>query len=261
MKQGIYEQSIDQIYPIGKRIAIDDWALRYCHAGSTLRAMIEGLNGNFPREGSTDAVIYPAGTSQITIPMNPNGIHYAAEQVANYWKDGYIWIMQGAPEFAIGHGQLYRIKSSEAAVGGFATLTLKEPLRVQVEASTWITAWPSIYSDVRGISVPFGASTSRRSLVCLPLIPITADYYFWGVTWGPMFGICGYTAGRNDRDREVYYQEDHYGILPGSEIDFTTPNAIPQRIGYLLTNTSEWENVDGGAELGGDNFFMLQLAP
>lgn len=252
MLQGIYEESAIQRYPIGMRYAIDERVFRYCRAGSNLRALYEGHCGNFPREGNTDAVEYAAGTYQITIPMNPNGVNYAAEQVADYWKDGYIWIMEWP--IVTGLGQMYRIKSSSAAVGGFVTLTLYEPLKVTVAASTWITAWPNIYSDIRGWH-------ARKSLVCVPLIPITSGRYFWGQTWGPIFGHCGYSLGRKDNDRELYFSAPHEGLLPGSEVNFTTPNAIPQRAGSLITNTSPWTNAAGNPELGGDNFFMLQLAP
>jgi len=258
MKQGVYQESEVQKYPIGLRYAMDERVFRYCHAGSELFALMEGHCGNFPREGETDAVVYPAGTFKITIPMNPNGVHYVEEQKANYWKDGYIWIMQYP--IVTGAGQFYRIKSSTAAVGGFVTLTLYDPLDVTVTASTWITAWPNVYGDIRG------GVDDRMSNVCIPLIPVTSGYYFWGQTWGPIFANSGQTPGREDCDREVYFHPraadaGQRGITPGSQVDFTAGKAIPQRAGFLITNTNTWTNADDGAELGGDQLYMLQLSP
>jgi len=259
MQQGIYEQSEDQIYPIGMRHAWDDRVFRYCKAAGTLIGIHGGRCSNFPREGNTDAVEYAAGTYQITIPMNPNGVNYAAEQVANYWKDGFIWIMQWPIVTSI--GQLYRIKSSAAAVGGFVTLTLYEPLKFTVAASTWITAWPNVYQGIKG------DSDARMSVVCVPLIPVTNTYYFWGQTWGPIFMASGQSPGRKDYDRDVYFSPvplgvGWQGITPGSQIDFSAlGNTVPQRAGSLITNTSPWTNADGNPEQGGDQFFMLQLAP
>lgn len=254
LRQGIRETSVIPKYPIGMRFAEGDRVFRYCHAGATLRALFEGHCGNFPREGETDAVEYPAGTNQITIPMNPNGDNYLAEVVADYWKGGYIWIQQGAPTFPTGIGQMYRIKSSAAAVGGFVVLTLEDSLKVTVAPSTWITAWPNIYSDIRRWD-------PRMSIVCLSLVPVPSGSYFWGQTWGPIFFTSGESPGRVDNDRELYFSDPHESIIPGSVVDFTKGNAIPQRAGFLITNTSPWTDPDEGAELGGDQFFMLQLAP
>lgn len=259
MLQGIYDESAIQKYPIGIRIALDDRVFRYCKAAGNLIGLFGGRCTNFPREGNTDAVEYAAGTYQITIPMNPNGVNYVAEQVADYWKDGYIWIMQWPIVTSV--GQMYRIKSSSAAVGGFVTLTLYEPLKVTVGASTWITAWPNIYSYIKTDTDP------RMSVVCVPLIPVISGRYFWGQTWGPIFMASGQSPGRNDHDRDVYFHPvpaipGQQGITPGSQIDFSTlGNRVPQRAGFLITNTSPWTNADGNPELGGDQFFMLQLSP
>lgn len=256
--QDIHEQSTVQNYDIGTRLVVDDRVFRYCRAGGILKGLFEQRCSNFPREGSTDAVLYRAGTYQITIPINANGVNHAAEIVANYWNDGYIWIMQW-PQVTSA-GEIYKIRSSAAAVGNFITLTLYRPLIVDVAASTWITAWPNPYSYVVDSNSP------RMSVICVPLIYVASGSYFWGQTWGPCFLSSGQSPGRKDYDRDVYFHPDkssvgQRGIMSGSEIDFTTPNEIPQRAGFIITNTSAWTNADGNPELGGDQFFMLQISP
>ena len=263
MKQGVYQQSTTQKYPIGLRVPKDDWVFRYCHAETALRPLIDGMNGNLVSiRGDTPAVIYPAGSRQIAIPMNPHSVHYVDEQKVDYWKGGKIWIMTEPWSPAVtGAGQFYQIKSSAPAVGGFVTLTLEDPLIQDVPADVEVNVWPNIYSNIVGIPSPFGGE-ARMSLVCVPLIPVTLGNYFWGLTWGPLMAHCGYSPGRAENDREMYWMANHYGCVPGTEVDFSTAgNAIPQRVGYVLTNTSPWTNMAGAAQLGSDNLFMLQLSP
>lgn len=256
--QDIHTQSTVQNYDIGTRLVVDDRVFRYCHAGGILKGLFEQRSSNFPREGSTDAVIYAAGTYYVTIPMNANGDNYVAEQVKDYWKDGYIWVMQW-PQVTSA-GELYKIKSSAVAVGGFVTLTLYRPLIADIAASTWITAWPNPYAHV------VDTNSARMSVICVPLIYVASGSYFWGQTWGPCFLSSGQSPGRKDYDRDLYFHPDkssvgQRGVMPGSEVDFTTPNEIPQRAGFLITNTTAWTNADGNPEQGGDQFFMLQLSP
>ena len=240
--QDIDVESQTQNFEIGTRLVIDDRVFRYCKAGDTLRSMLEGLNAGVPTECNTHGVESAAGSDEVTILDE-------TARVVDYYKGGYIWIMK-IPHEATGLGQFYRIKSSTVndpgGGGTFVTLTLERTLAFAVPATTWTTTWTNIYGNVRpGI-------LAKASLVCMPLIPVTSGYYFWGQTWGPIFLQCGYSPGSKNYDREFYYKSDHYGVLPGSEIDFSSlGNVIPQRIGFLLVNTVN----------GTDNFMMLQLSP
>jgi len=229
--QNIHTQSTVQNYDIGTRLVLDDRVFRYCKAGTLgLRAMLEGLDIQDSIKVYTHATISAAGTYEVTI------LDTIARDKDHY-KGGYLWIEVKPPE-PTGIGQHYRVKSSEASEGVSIKITLWEPLTYEVPASAWIEILKSIYCDLRrGIN-------DFASLVALPLIPVDAGSYFWGQTWGPVFMQCGYNPGDKNDDREVYYKSDHYGILPGSEIDFTA-DFIPQRIGFLLNS----------------NFVMLQLAP
>jgi len=248
--QDVHEQSTVQNYDIGTRLVMDDRVFRYCKAGGNLKALMAGHCGVMPREGNCDAVDYPVGSFTITIPENANGAKYAEEAVKDYWKEGYIWI-QTDPQ------QMIRIKSSAAAVGGFITLTLWEPLKVQVLGSgsgtdRWITAWANLYSDI------LPTNSARMSNIVVPLISVTSGNYFWGQTWGPCFGtVVSTKPGAADGDREVYYNIDG-ALVTGADVAAT---GLAQRAGFLITNTSPWTNADGNPEAGGDQFYMLQLSP
>jgi len=243
--QDVHEVSTVQNYDIGTRLVMDDRVFRYCKAGGNLTALKAGHCGVMPREGGCAAVEYPVGSFTITIPENPNGAKYVEEAVKDYWAEGFIWI-QTSPQ------GMYKIKSSAAAVGGFITLTLYEALKVKVPASTWITAWASIYSDING------THSARMSNVVVPLISVTSGRYFWGQTWGPCFGtVVSTVPGRADGDREVYYNIDG-ALVTGADVAAT---GLAQRAGFIITNTSPWENAGGNPELGGDQLYMLQLSP
>lgn len=249
-RQDVHEVSTTQNYDIGTRLVMDDRTFRYCKAKSALTPLKGGCGDVMPREGETDAVAYEVGSFIITIPENPNGPDYTAEAVAGYWNEGFIWIqVSPAP------GQMHRIKSSAAASGGFITLTLYEALKVRVPASTWITAWANPY----GLLIP--PSGGKLSIIAEPLVAVPEGSYFWGQTWGPIFGqLNGSAMGRTANDRMVYFASDG-SVQAGVTVTWSDGKAHNQQAGFLITNTAAWENAGGSPELGGDQFYMLQLAP
>ena len=248
--QDIHETDTVQNYDIGTRLVMDDRVFRYSKAKTALVPLKGGCGDVMPREGNCAAVAYEVGSFTITIPENANGPDYAAEAVANYWAEGFIWIqVSPAP------GQMHRIKSSAAASGGFITLTLYEALKVRVPASTWITAWANPY----GLLIP--PSGGRLSIIAEPLIAVPQNSYFWGQTWGPIFGqLNGSAMGRTANDRMFYFASDG-SVQAGVTVTWSDGKAHNQQAGFLITNTAAWTNAGGSAELGGDQFYMLQLSP
>lgn len=258
--QHIHEESVTQNYSIGTRMVMDDRVFRYCQAKEALEALLGGRADVMPREGEGDAVAYAVGDYDVTIPMNANGPDYAAEQVADYWAEGYYWNGTGASAV----GQLHRIKSSAAATttgritsltGGYVTATLYDPIDTRLAASAWQTSWVNPYKTCKH------EHNAKMSIICQPLIDVTINYYFWGQTWGPCFGQRFSTAlGNTSGDRMCYFKSD--GALASSvDCTFTTGSPHEQLAGYLITNTEAWTNAGGSAEGGGDQFYMLMLSP
>ena len=251
--QDIHEESEVQKYTIGTRVVIDDRVFRYCQAKEALDPLLGARADVMPREGEMDAVAYEVGDTEVTIPMNQYGVDYVAEQVADYWAEGYIWIQTGM--------QLHRIKSSAVATttgrvtsltGGFVTLTLYEGLRTAVAASAWITAWVNHYKVCKH------EHSGKMSVVAMPLVGVTINYYFWGQTWGPCFGVQTSTKpGLASGDREVFFGSDG-ALVTGGDVCNT---GLAQKAGFLITNTEPWTNAGNSAEGGGDQFYMLQLSP
>ena len=231
--QSVYEQSATQNFPIGTRLQIDDRVFRYCKAGGTTAvAMKAGHNGTADVGVNTAAVDYAIGETVITIADTTT-------RAADYYKDGYLWVM----DLVSGIYQMYKIKSSAVAAADDdeVVLTLYEPIPVAIPASTWVTAWPNPYSNV------IFTTSGYASMVCVPIIPVTTSYYFWGQTWGPCFGTAmSAIPGAANGDRAVFFNSDG-ALVNGSSL--TTNGA--QLAGYVITMTSG----------GGDQFYMLQLTP
>ena len=86
------------------------------------------------------------------------------------------------------------------------------------------------------------------SVVCVPLIDVTANYYFWGQTWGPAMFVAGGTApGRTSSYRDVVFATDG-SVLDASDV----ATGLNQRAGYILSQTTSSD---------GDQLVQLQLAP
>jgi hypothetical protein len=231
--QGIYEESAVQRFPVGTRLQIADRVFYYCKAaGTTATAMKAGHNSIADVGVNTAAAIHAAGETAITILDT-------ATRAANYYQNGYLWVMNEVS----GVFQMLKIKSSDAAAAADdqVVIHLYDPLPFAIPASTFVTVWPNPYS-----AVTFTNST-YQSMVCVPLIPVTSGYYFWGQTYGPCFGTAmSAVPGAAATDRDVYFNSDG-ALINGASL--TTNGA--QRAGYIITGTSS------GA---GDQFYMLQLA-
>ena len=229
--QSVYTQSATQNFPIGTRLQIDDRVFRYCLAGGTTAvAMKAGHNGTADLGVNTYAEIYAIGETHLRVEDTNT-------RAADYYKDGYVWIMN----LTSGVYQMHKIASSLAAEAAddHVHITLQEGVAAAVPASTFVTLWPNPYSNV------LFTTNNYSSMVCVPLIPVTSGYYFWGQTWGPCFGTAmSALPGAASADRAVYFNSDG-ALINGASL--TTNGA--QLAGYVMTMTSG----------GGDQFYMLQL--
>jgi len=231
--QSVYAQSVTQNFPIGTRLQIDDRVFRYCQAkGTTAVAMKAGHNGTADLGVNTYAEIYAIGETELRVEDTNT-------RAVNYYKDGYVWIM----DLVSGVYQMHKIKSSEvaAAADDHVHIVLYEGISIAVPASTFVSIWPNPYSNI------LFTTSAYSSMVCVPLIPVTTDYYFWGQTWGPCFGTAmSAIPGAASADRAVYFNSDG-ALINGASL--TTNGA--QLAGYVITMTSG----------GGDQFYMLQITP
>lgn len=236
-KQGIYEQSATKNYDIGTRRVLDDMVFRYCQAepatGTTYKAIQPSravVNKHVPVTASA-VTAASVGASTITATV--------ASVAASSYKDGYI-IQQNSPWT---QNSKLRIKDNTTTV-----FTLKEPLVLAVGASDTMLFSRNMYSDV-GMIVTNGTGKEYMSWVAVPLLGITAEYYFWGQTWGPC--CVQYGEGTTHRPGETASERafsfDYYGAAIHAD-DYLEASMT---FGWVIPNTwGTWSML-----------MMLRLAP
>ena len=179
VSQGIFDISSDQKAAIGYRMQLTDGRVfHYAKAGGS--ALVAGHLLSSPAHGgtTTEQVNMTVSTAS-TVGGNTIGLTAVTDSfTANQFQGGYLGIYSGTA--AQGGGQTYRIKSHTAAsAGGTFTVTIYDSFKVAVSTSATATIvkhpwdgvvdWPTTFTGV-----PAG----------VPLVAVTASYYFWMQTWG-----------------------------------------------------------------------------
>lgn len=182
--QGIYEQSATQKEDIGAlRILQDGRKFRYAKMGAADVAV-----GKAVASAACDAdVIDEACASAHAI-----GDYVITETITSttcaqdYFAGGYLQINDGT-----GEGHQYKIASSTAVAAGTSiTITLEEPLRVALVATT--SEFSLIHSPWMAV---VATSTEESVFAGVTPINVTAAYYFWAQTGGICCCLCEATAG------------------------------------------------------------------
>lgn len=161
--------------------------------------------------------------------------------VADWFAEGYAALTVGSTAW------LQRIKANTVGHATTAVIfTFYNPLPQDVASGSQIQVFPSIYSAVERV---LGGGDGAKVTVCMPVVPVTASYYFWGQTWGPAYGVPSATFPRGSYESRLIFSYD------GSVTLMTDgANLIHQRAGYRLFHYSE-------DPTGALIFFQLELAP
>ena len=178
--QGILQESADKNCELGTELVLNDGRkFRYCLNGSgTLAAgkicdsRTWVANAGAGSAEANDAVnTAAAGATKVTVTTT--GI-----VIANEYADGYLAVVDGSGATAGGEGQILKIKSHPAATAGATcVITLYDPIRAAFHADATVSLVHNPYSGVV-ISVASGG-TEVGTEVGVPLIPVTAAYFFW----------------------------------------------------------------------------------
>ena len=176
--QGILQESESKNCELGTELVLNDGRkFRYCLNGAG------AVNGGVVCESPAWATDHeslatntaPLGAYQVTVT---NGASTAL--TADMYTDGFLCVETvGGAEAGI-----YKIKSHPAALANATcVITLYDPLRVVFAASTTATLMKNRYSDTI-ITVASG-STETGVEVGVPIIPVTAAYFYWAQFKGP----------------------------------------------------------------------------
>lgn len=170
--QDIYQQSATQKETIGTVRTLKD-GRKFAYAKNGAGALAAGK--------LTQAAVWQ--TDQLAQAVNTAAIGDTSLTVtvtnavtADQYKDGFIWASDDT-----GEGHIYEVLSNTAASGGGdSTFYLKTPIRVAFAADTTVTMLANLQNGV--LICP---TTLTGAPAGVPLIPVTAAYYFWNQVKGP----------------------------------------------------------------------------
>ncbi len=228
----IYAESSTQLYDLGTRLVVDERVFRYARAGAAINRSDGAMNADawsLTNEEPNQNAAVGATTFKV--------VNTTATK--DQYKGGWVAIFTGRL-------QLRHIISNAASDGTDTEITIDGGLEEAITAdSTWVTGYASIYYDTRTLSETW------TSVVCVPPIAVTSQYFYWGQTWGPCYlRAAGTVPGVTANDRDGYFAGT--GALYGNIQSEGATAGGYQRAGFLLPTTSSG---------GGDQFFMLQLSP
>jgi hypothetical protein len=228
----VYEDETTQRYKLGTRLAVDERVFRYARAGAGLNRANTVMNFDswtLTNEAPNQAAAIGATSIQV---VNTTG-------TADQYQGGWVAIFTTRL-------QLRHILRNDASDGTDILLYLDGGLEVAIVAdSTWVTGYPSIYYDTRSSAENF------NSVVGVAPCDVASGSYYWAQTWGPCYArAAGSVPGVSAFDREIYAAGTG-ALYGGIQAEGATAGGY-QRLGFLLPRTSSG---------GGDQFFMLQLAP
>jgi len=242
MKQGIYELSSTPIYPIGKRLAMDERAFRYGKIYG-VNAMGGRAVANFgtDEEITTATVLSAIGGVTVTITVVA-----ATGLVANELQGGYLCYKKT-------RFYRHRIRSHPAAAfGATCVLTLETPIVGHaIAVGDTLIAYHSPWAKV-GYGATYGSGVS---FVGWPFGDIAIGQYTWLQTWGPVNGCPAVFFGALPNERAVWF--DSGGAL--TTFSAAQSPCAYQYAGFWIPctqrNSTLYDMADGG------HLVCLQIAP
>jgi hypothetical protein len=232
MKQGIFEQSVTQKYPLGMRLARDNRLFRYSQATQALAGLARlVINSNFApgctahvnEDGFEGAIGFAASVGQAYLDIADT-----SGRAANWYQGGMV-IVYGTTIF-----HQYYIVKSDAGDGSKVRLYLSSSVAVEaITATMGCTAYRSPYSAVKTAG---STGVGFEPFIGVNLIPVTIDYFFWLQT----AGLCivtptGVTWPGSAANLRAVYANPADGTLQPATI--SDPSAGYQYIGDLVEAT------------------------
>lgn len=201
-----YAESATQQFPLGTKLEYGEETYRYAlegGAGVEIGALCQAL---VPLAGHINEAIDAPSVGDTEIAFTPN-TETTDDLAANELARGYIYIYDNT-----GEGAKYLIKSHPAIVGATSgTLTLYDPIRIApVAASVATVIHNKFYKFLIHPSPP------TAEVVGWTVAPVTASYYCWLQTKGP---LCALIDGTVVMGQEVRPSEDDDGAVAAQDYD------------------------------------------
>lgn len=173
--QGIFEESSEIKHRLGEKISFyDGREFVYSKNGSVALALARVIQAEVPEANHDELACIAAavGVTSLTVTLG------ATAALENAYAEGFLVINESTTAARI--GQIYKIKDHKAAdASAELILNLFDPLRTAITTNEEATLMKFPTKDV--IIHP---SPNTAGIVGIPLIPVTALYYFWSQVRG-----------------------------------------------------------------------------
>jgi hypothetical protein len=170
--QGLFELSATAKHKIGTRMQLADGRVFFyaLDGGSGLSAgKLNFSKATMSGHEDVDTSAQAIGTKVVTVTPATTEI-----ALANQYAEGFISIRE-----TTGQGQIRKIKSHPSAAStATCVLTLYDPWTVAITASEQADLMHNPMYKVTE------SATEEQLPAGIPLLAVTADYYFWNQTWG-----------------------------------------------------------------------------
>lgn len=195
VNQGIYKQSVTQRAKLGTRMDLGDGRVfYYAKNSSAATALAAGKLIASPviatQKETNLTVAVAIGDKKVTFVGASVGA-----TTADQYAEGYLYTPTAGDT---GPGQTYKIRGNTAfATAGTGTIYLYDGVVTAFDTTTDVIIVPCIFKDV--IITPDDVIFALG----VPLIPVTASYYFWVQTWGPVAVLAGDSKGDATTERQL----------------------------------------------------------
>lgn len=208
--QGIYQTSETRKEELGTlRMLSDGRKFRYARAGSSaLAAGKLGVAADISAHHSNEAISAAVAIGVKVLELTVSAGTVIAE---NELKGGAFQIND-----ATGEGYSYVIDANSAlAIGGTTiNITIEEGIKVALDTTSEFTLVHSPWNDVV-------EGTTLGMAVGVPVVAVTAAYYYWAQTGGLAIGLMGGTVALGSA-----LMQDNAGVA-GAFIIMTAGGVIP----------------------------------
>ncbi len=175
-----YEESAIQLFPLGTKLIQGERVWRYSKNGSGTLVIAGPVQGPAVIHAEQNYNIEVGATSDIgdfTVTLTgTTNLDNSPNDEANAFSEGYLFINDEA-----GEGQCYKIKSNEAfSTTDDAVFTLYDPLTIALTTSSQAGLLHNPYNRVVA-----AAAVNSNMVIGVPLLAITASYFFWAQSGGP----------------------------------------------------------------------------
>lgn len=200
---------------------------RLCKSGAAItNPLAAAINRYRWLEGVTGDGAEAALASAIAVGDTSFTFNDTNSRVANYYKDGYAV----DPRSSAAGPTTIHIWKSDAGSGTSVKVYVSAPFLKTNASGNTMQAYPNPWGNVRAAGA---YSAGYEHFCCMPGMPITSGYYFWGKVRGPFWCWINSTwPGAASEDRDCVFHTNGTIVMADEKINTSAVSA--QRAGYLM---------------------------